>query len=213
MKDGEALCPGHADATATPQPSAPVVACKAPTWCGFKADSNTDERRATWLAISPKPKIFGGLLVGSPAFCSPGCFERQVPPLAAKPAEAKRQPCCIHAEDSDFDEHDDDCHAAANAQTAEQPKPAAKGHDFSDPYCARRYKGDVVRLCVACGAFDKDGMRSPKCDPTDGWRKGYEGWVGEAAQSGKPYLGPERLPRPRLAHSMGIEDPTLPEAR
>lgn len=35
-----------------------------------------------------------------------------------------------------------------------------------------------------------------------------------ASQSGKPYTGPERLPRdrPPLAHSYGIEDPALPDA-
>jgi hypothetical protein len=144
------------------------------------------------------------------SWCSPTCRDAKLPPLAAQPAEAKRR---CPGEVKGGERCALDYAHAEPCKPAEQPKPAAKGHDFSDPYCARRYKGDVVRLCVACGAFDKDGMRSPKCDPTDGWRKGYEGWVGEAAQSGKPYLGPERLPRPRLAHSMGIEDPTLPEAR
>lgn len=92
---------------------------------------------------------------------------------------------------------------------ADQIRPATEVHDFSDPYCARRYKGAVVRLCVACGAFDKDGMRSPKCDPVDGWRTGYEGWVGEVAQPGKPYAGPERLPRPRRAHVAAMHDDDL----
>jgi hypothetical protein len=149
---------------------------------------------------------------GTNIYCSRDCQFPKLPPLAAKPAEAKRQPCCIHAEDSDFDEHDDDCHAAANAQTAEQPKPAAKGHDFSDPYCARRYEGAVVRLCVACGAFDVEGMRAPACEAKN-WRPGYEGWLGghEHGILRDPAI-PERIVKPQMAHSMGIEDPALEDA-
>jgi hypothetical protein len=200
MKAGEALCPGHADAPAAPQPSAPVVACKAPEWRGMPWEQR--KKNAAYRALK---EANGGMacdLAGRGlavfvfdkselAFCSPACRDAKHPPLAAPPGEAKRVrlhvPPCYCA----------DC---GDVKPAEQPKPA-KGHDFSDPYCARRYEGAVVRLCVACGAFDKDGMRSPGCELIDGWRKGFEGWVGETAQAGKPYTGPERIAKPPMAHS------------
>jgi hypothetical protein len=181
-----------------------VVACKAPEWCGHHIDDG-DEKQQAWMKDDRYPP--GAAFRsedGMYRYCSPSCYDAKHPPLAAQPAEAKRER--LHAPHYY-------CADCGYDHPAEQPKPAAKDHDFSDPYCARRYEGAVVRLCVACGAFDKDGMRSPGCELIDGWRKDFEGWVGETAQTGTPYTGPERIVKPPMAHSMGIEDPTLPEAR
>jgi hypothetical protein len=211
MKAGEALCPGHADAPPTPQPSAPVVACKAPEWCGFVQGDRKDPRRQRYIEdMSPNE----GVYVGTHCYCSSAC----VPPLAAKPAEATA--CCDrgtlgcdagYRDDGRLHSHRQFCKEQTRAKAAEQFKPA-KGHDFSDPYCARRYEGAVVRLCVACGAFDVEGMRAPACEAKN-WRPGYEGWLGghEHGILRDPAI-PERIVKPQMAHSMGIEDPALEDA-
>jgi hypothetical protein len=147
-----------------------------------------------------------GIVHENTVYCSDACL----PPLAAQPAEAVKQWCCGYAAATDGADHISAC--PNKSKPAEQPKPAAKGHDFSDPYCARRYEGAVVRLCVACGAFDIEGMRAPACEAKN-WRPGYEGWLGghEHGILRDPAI-PERIVKPQMAHSMGIEDPAPEDA-
>jgi hypothetical protein len=106
--------------SATPQPRAPVVACKAPTWCGkMRLESEEIER------------LFRGSDL--PGVVRDGryrCTECRHPalPLVAQPAEAKLP------NDSGWCEvclakrvYTASCeHAIAARKPAEQPKPAAK---------------------------------------------------------------------------------------
>jgi hypothetical protein len=207
MKAGEALCPGHSDAPAAPQSSAPVVACNA--FCGMTHAQLALDAQASkdWIA-DPGYSLPDNRI----RWCSPTCRDARlfpVPPLAAQLAEAKRQPCCVHAEDSDFDEHDDDCPAVTAAKPAEQPKPA-KAHDFSDPYCATKtISGRPMRMCVACGEFECDAV--PGCEPQANWRAFWEAELaaGNPADILRDPAIPERLPRPRLAHVAGMHDDDL----
>jgi hypothetical protein len=101
--------------------------------------------------------------------------------------------------------------AAAKAipKPAKQPKPAAKAHDFSDPYCARRYEGAVVRLCVDCGTFETTPVR--ECGTVGPmWRVDFERWVGKkAAGILRDPATPERIVKPPMAHVAGSHDDDL----
>lgn len=67
--------------------------------------------------------------------------------------------------------------------------------------------------CDGCASDDDtrptrfDSRLRMYCKPC---RAGLEAWA--MAQSGKPYAGPERLERTKMAHSMGVEDPALEDA-
>jgi hypothetical protein len=213
-----------ADAPATPQPSAPVVACKAPTWCGqrlpdalMRGYEMGTVRTTKWTSIvhcSTACRDVEAKLACSNFDCakaSPHSGECALIIPPSKPAGW----CCGA---SDCEAHLDTCPkvvaARAKSRPAEQPKPAAKAHDFSDPYCATKtISGRPMRMCVACGEFECDAV--PGCEPQTNWRAFWEAELLAGNPSGilrDPAI-PERLPRPRLAHSMNIEDPTLPEAR
>jgi hypothetical protein len=216
MKAGEALCPGHADAPAAPQPSAPVVACKAPEWCGYMIGD--DEKRAAYLGGGDN--LIGVLSTDERhRYCSVACRDAKLPPLAAQPAEVKPSatgkplcPTCGRLESQHTNPLAHKFGEPKKAKPAEQPKPAAKAHDFSDPYCARRYEGAVVRLCVDCGTFETTPVR--ECGTVGPmWRVDFERWVGKKAAGilRDPAI-PERIAKPQMAHSMGVEDPTLEDA-
>jgi hypothetical protein len=110
---------------ATPQPSAPVVACKAPEWCGFKDGDASDPRRSDYMNDDSHNY---GEFVGGRYFCSAEC----VPPLAAQPAEACSCPhgqhttdgkCSIHRTGGIVSRGFAGCECA-KCKPAEQPKPA-----------------------------------------------------------------------------------------
>jgi hypothetical protein len=193
MKDGEALCPGHADAPATPQPSAPVVACKAPDWCGIP-ETGPDVRSKAFYAHCAD----GGAYVtdGTNIYCSRDCQFPKLPPLAAKPAEAKRRcpgeikggkRCAL-----------DYAHAEP-CKPAEQPKPTAKGHDFSDPYC----RTSVARCCKACGITTLSVAVELPCVAFPGWRERYEANLNTDGLTNvlSNDKHPERIAKPQMAHS------------
>jgi hypothetical protein len=183
-----------ADAPATPQPSAPVVdraACEA--WCGMVYGTQTVPLSAFLNPDDPIGKWKRG------GYCSKQCADNRHPPLAAQPAEAKACYRCLVG----YGQHTPPC---VRAQPAEQPKPAAKVE------CRVRFSVSGCFGEVLDRVLTKAGVAVPCCETC------MVAQDGQFARSkihttGKPYTGPERLPRPRLAHSMGIEDPTLPEAR
>jgi hypothetical protein len=200
MKDGEALCPGHADAPATPQPSAPVVACKAPDWCGIP-ETGPDVRSKAFYAHCAD----GGAYVtdGTNIYCSRDCQFPKLPPLAAKPAEAKRRcpgeikggkRCAL-----------DYAHAEP-CKPAEQPKPAkveclffgkSKLHGGEIHFRHWKNMHGIVMGTTVC-----DYHYLHEIEP--------KGGGSDVLHNDKV---PERIVKPQMAHSMGIEDPTLPEAR
>jgi hypothetical protein len=70
-----------------------------------------------------------------------------------------------------------------------------------------------MRMCVACGEFECDAV--PGCEPQANWRSSWEAELAVCNPSDilrDPAI-PERIVKPPMAHSMGVEDPTLPEAR
>jgi hypothetical protein len=199
MKAGEALCPGHSDAPAAPQPSAPVVdraGCHPD--CGQDGPSYEASPHSSFSALGYERVISNNI-----HYCSKACAVAKYPPLAAQPAEAKRRcpgeikggkRCAL-----------DYAHAEP-CGPAEQPKPAAKG-----PVCSVKLYPHNDAAPVIMRTWSKRLGPTPTCEPCflSLEETAFKATVG----TGKPYTGPERLPRPRLAHSMGIEDPTLPEAR
>jgi hypothetical protein len=94
----------------------------------------------------------------------------------------------------------------ARHRPAEQPKPA-KG-----PVCqaATGRCPDAPKTRIIMDYIRKKPLRVEWCDPC---ALAYEQHHVTTAQYGKPYTGPERIVKPPMAHSMGLEDPTLPEAR
>jgi hypothetical protein len=195
-----------ADAPAAPQPSTPAArACKAPDGyvkCSQAACQNWHEPHVRGVPRVPY------------RHCTPcwnalngegGTAETWTPPLATQPAEAKPMRCLVDGCDGFIEgtppKCTKDCGAKYLAKPVEQPKPAAKGHDFSDPYCARRYEGAVVRLCVDCGTFETTPTR--ECGTVGPmWRVDFERWVGKKAAGilRDPAI-PERIVKPPMAHS------------
>jgi hypothetical protein len=199
MKAGEALCPGHSDAPAAPQPSAPVVdraGCHPD--CGQDGPSYEASPHSSFSALGYERVISNNI-----HYCSKACAVAKYPPLAAQPAEAKRDMsglCCPKFYNRQG--HSEWC----KAKPAEQPKPAVKG-----PVCSVKLYPHNDAAPVIMRTWSKRLGPTPTCEPCflSLEETAFKATVG----TGKPYTGPERLPRPRLAHSMGIEDPTLPEAR
>jgi hypothetical protein len=202
MKAGEALCPGHSDAPAAPQPSAPVVdraGCHPD--CGQDGPSYEASPHSSFSALGYKRVISNNI-----HYCSKACAVAKYPPLAAQPAEARK-----HISNCSMDtDHKGACRGsdepAEKCQPAEQPKSAAKG-----PVCSVKLYPHNDAAPVIMRTWSKRLGPTPTCEPCflSLEETAFKATVG----TGKPYTGPERLPRPRLAHSMGIEDPTLPEAR
>jgi hypothetical protein len=211
MKDGEALCPGHADAPATPQPSAPVVdrsACK--TFCGQTywqlgvcdaqgATSAGNEWRETAAYPEPSSDTFSNIRT----WCSPACRDARLPPLAAQPAEENPfiATCCGAV---GLEAHRPHCKLT---KPAEQPKPAAKAECLF--FGKSKLHGGEIHFRhwknmhgIVMGTTVCDYHYLHEIEP--------KGGGSDVLHNDKV---PERLPRPWLAHSMGIEDPTLPEAR
>jgi hypothetical protein len=155
------------------------------------------------FGYDPRDKAFfnsskPGYGVGDRIYCSKDGAHT---PLAAQPAEAKLCETCGSAT------HEQ--HGLGDRKPAEQPKPTAKGHDFSDPYCARRYEGAVVRLCVDCGTFETTPVR--ECGTVGPmWRVDFERWVGKkAAGILRDPATPERIVKPPMAHVAGSHDDDL----
>lgn len=97
---------------------------------------------------------------------------------------------------------------------APQPAPA-KPHDFSDPYCARRRAmGTVARLCITCGAAQDivEARTDIDCRPNHGWREVSEMALCDSDGILRDGKVPERIERPKLAHSYGVECPALEDA-
>jgi hypothetical protein len=205
--------------------AAPLAAvCKAPTWCGVELDAG-DPRAVIYLDASDKHYTKNMPQRGMPPasrkgyrFCSPACRDARLPPLAAQPAETK--PCGGGDLNCNKPAGHSGGHAWSTsripnrAQPTEQPAPA-KPHDFSDPYCATRFG----RLCVACGVGRQyDGIAFSPCSPRPQWRADREkaltaqgvGYIA-AGILRDPAIA-ERLERPKLAHSFGVEDPALEDA-
>lgn len=220
---GEPMFSLLSDAPAAAPLAADRTGCKA--WCG-----RTDQRPGygdnlgggrEWQPDFRYWDVADGdipaALVGKPMWCTGDCRDARLPPIAAQPAETKL-PChhCKAIVEASADAVMVMCaecvtagHSFGKNKPAPQPAPA-KPHDFSDPYCARRFNGNVVRLCVSCGAFDKDDLREVACRVIPEWRERYEAngpWRRD--QAGTPYTGPERLERPKLAHVAGMHDDDL----
>jgi hypothetical protein len=68
--------------------------------------------------------------------------------------------------------HCADCDIARAIAAERKKAPPPRAHDFSDPYCATQYFGDVVRLCLACGR--RYGSTVTACTPDSDWRKRLE---------------------------------------
>jgi hypothetical protein len=179
LATGERLPP------ATPQPSAPVVACKAPTWCGHRLP----DALMRGYEMGTVRTTEGTSIV----HCSPACRDAKHPPLAAKPAEAKK---CLDA-----------CDDCSVCKPAEQPKPAAKADCLF--FGKSRIHGGAIHKRHWKNMFGVV-MSTTVCDYHYLHEIEPKGGGSDVLHNDKV---PERLPRPRLAHSMGIEDPTLPEAR
>lgn len=111
-----------------------------------------------------------------------------------------------------FELHGDAC--AMTTPLAAHPAPA-KLHDFSDPYCARRRAmGTVARLCITCGAAQDlvEARTDIDCRPNHGWREVSEMALCDSDGILRDGKVPERIERPKLAHSYGVECPALEDA-
>jgi hypothetical protein len=134
-------------------------------------------------------------------WCSIACRD-SVPPLAAQPAETNlcgALGCVTDIETACLKCGYESCwkHVEGHAcQPAPQPAPA-KLDVCGGCRCS---KADVIE----CRFNERDRRWCGGC------REKALKW--SAMQSGTPYTGPERLERPKLAHSYGVEDDCLPEA-
>jgi hypothetical protein len=185
--------------TAAPQPSAPVVACKA--YCGLSAESDEYAETDDSILSGTAFEVLGWEKSGGDdrRFCSPACRAARLPPLAAQPAEANstcKGGCGRRLGGTPRDY----CVTCKPFQSAEQPKPAAKAHDFSDPYCVVR-RG--ILACVACGvARQFDCVALSACVPRPGWRERVEFAIADNTTGilRDPAI-PERIVKPPMAHS------------
>jgi hypothetical protein len=171
-----------------------------------------DEKRAAYLGGGDN--LIGVLSTDERhRYCSVACRDAKLPPLAAQSAEVKPSatgkplcPTCGRLESQHTNPLAHKFGEPKKAKPAEQPKSASK----AICQAAMGYCPDAPKTRIIMDYLRKKPIRVEWCDPC---ALAYEQHHVTTAQTGTPYAGPERLPRPRPAHSMGIDDPTLPEAR
>jgi hypothetical protein len=209
-----------------PPAAAPLAAvCKAPEWCGvnlYERDDRTEEdRRKTRAFLDPANESYGFTARHEDKI---RCSEPCVPPLAAQPAETKPMTCgvCDAVTDEPY-------HCGEEVKPAPQPATAC-AHGCSDTQANTACpthgkpvpaKGRPKHTCINSSLGKCDGAILLR------WLKGWspaicdahylmtEAGVAENMQvesTGTPYTGPERLERPKLAHSYGVECPALEDA-
>jgi hypothetical protein len=195
--------------------AAPLAAvCKAPEWCDFDDAPDSKDPRIQ-VYVKAKDGNYG-VRRGHRIYCSETC----APPLAAQPAETKRPevlatvggkcPLCGTAVPFDH------IHVCGGSLRKPAPQPApACAHGCSDTQAntACPTHGKPAPAEDDFWFTDNEGKkRGPFSTGLEADSAGvdYRNWM--SAQTGTPYTGPERLGRPKLAHSYGVEDDCLPEA-
>jgi hypothetical protein len=211
MKDGEALCPGHADAPAIPQPSAPVVACKAPTWCGMSDDFSVNEKTTEGMARSEAYHADEsgnyGIVRENTVYCSDAC----APPLAAQPAEAKGAVFKCGCGVDEGKAHRGDC-PRLKAKPAEQPKSEKGQPRCGNNGCKTPLQNVAQRWCSFTDG--SPAVLEWSCEPCHLKDEAEFAELMMFATTGisgilrDPAI-PERIVKPPMAHIAGMHDDDL----
>ena len=98
-------------------------------------------------------------------------------------------------------------HQPAQEAAKAEPRPRCENRD-----CATPYQNVAQRWCAN---YTSIGRKLPaelelSCEPCH--LLDEKEFAELTPSGGRPYAGPARLPRPRLAHSLGVEDPCLEDA-
>jgi hypothetical protein len=176
--------------------AAPLAAdrTKCRWYCGMTMNAIYEDDRQ--VILGEKFHAYDPRTNADQRWCSPACRDARLPPLAAQPAETKRLGCeysqvcgdgsylCGHHRRTD-----------EASQPAPQPAPAKP-----EQRCMWKH---ATTPCAGPFAERYVGMAGKR--ESHGWCEGhyleYERQAYARPASGTPYTGPERLERPRLAHS------------
>jgi hypothetical protein len=184
--------------------AAPLAAdrTKCRWYCGMTMNAIYEDDRQ--VILGEKFHAYDPRTNADQRWCSAACRDARLPPLAAQPAETAHDECC-----------EPGCSTSCPARKpAPQPAPAC-AHGCSDVQAntACPTHGKPVTAKDDFWFTDNEGKKSGPFSTgleADSAGVDYRNWM--AAQSGTPYTGPERLERPKLAHSYGVEDPALENA-